>query len=67
MDPVSGDKCMSGHEMKVWEDASSMATVVALVVNGSIVEDVCWLRPGGDAKHINLAKLEALLWLSNGR
>ena len=34
---------------------------MALGVNGSIVEDACWLRPINDPRHINLAKLDAVI------
>lgn len=61
MDPVRGDWCVNGNEMKVWIDASSVATGVLLKVNGSIVEDACWLHPSKDAKHINLAELDAAI------
>ena len=38
-------------------DATSVATGLALGVNGSIIEDACWLRLTNDARHINLANL----------
>lgn len=61
MDPVRGDWCVDGSKMKVWIDASSVATGVLLKVNRSIVEDACWLHPSEDAKHINLAELNAAI------
>ena len=42
-------------------DASSVATGVALETNGTVIEDVCWLRPINDTQHINLAELYAAL------
>ena len=60
-DPFGGDWCVDVNKMKVWVDASSVATEVALGVNGSIVEDACWLHSINDARHINLAKLDAVI------
>ena len=60
-DPVMGDLCVDDNKMKVWVDASSMATGVALGVNGSIVKDACWLHPINDPRHINLAELDAVI------
>ena len=59
--PVEGDWCIDGNEMKVWVDASSVATGVALGVNGSFVENACWMHPINDAWHVNLAKLDAVI------
>lgn len=42
-------------------DASSLATGVALEIDGDIVEDACWLRPDGDSQHVNLTELDAML------
>ena len=42
-------------------DASSVTTGVALEMNGTVLEDACWLRPINDAQHINLAELDAAL------
>lgn len=61
MDPVGGDWCMDDNEMKVWVDVSSLATGMALETNGSIIEDACWLHLTNDARHINLAELDAAL------
>ncbi|KHJ40059.1 hypothetical protein D918_09887 [Trichuris suis] len=44
----------------VWADASSLAIGVVLEVNGSVVEDAAWLR-SGDACHINMAELDAVV------
>lgn len=60
-DPVRGSWCVDGSEFTVWVDASSLALGVALAVDGRIIEDACWLRPENDAKHINLAELDATL------
>lgn len=48
-------------EMKVWVDASSLATGVVLEVNGGIIEDAWCLCPTGDAVHIDLAELDATI------
>lgn len=52
---------MSGQEMRVWVDASSLATGEALEVNGDTVEDACCFRRNGDAQLINLAELKVML------
>ena len=61
LDPVGEDWCVDSNEMKVWVDASSVATKMAVGVNGSIVEEACWLRPINDPRHINLAELDAVI------
>lgn len=61
MDPVVGDWCVSVQKMKVWVGTSSLAMGTSLEVNGGIVEDACWLCLAGDAKHINLAELNAMI------
>lgn len=48
MDPMRGDWCIDGSEMKVWVDISSVATGVALEVNGGIVENAGWVCPAED-------------------
>ena len=62
-DPVRGLWRVS-HEgsvtVTVWTDASSLGLGVALEVDGSIVEDVSWLRKKSDYSHINVAELEAV-------
>ena len=60
-DPVGGDWCVDGNEMKVWVDTSSVATRVALGVNENIVEDACWLHPFNDPRCISLAELDAVI------
>ena len=57
-DPVGGRWDVSGDEMSVWTDASSLAMGVVLDVGGDVVEDACWLRTE-EATHINLAELDA--------
>ena len=42
-------------------DASSIATGVALEMNGMVMEDACWLRLTNNAQHINLAELDTAL------
>ena len=60
-DPVQGDWCVDGNKFTVLVDVSSFAMGVAIEAYGAIVEDVCWLRLGNDARHINLAELNATL------
>ena len=60
-DHVEGNWCTDGKEIKVWVDASSVATGMALETNGMVIEDACWLCPINDAQHINLAELDAAL------
>ena len=49
------------QEVVLWTDASSVAIGVALEVGGEVVEDAAWLRRAGDARHINMSKLEAAI------
>ena len=44
--------------LTVWVDATSLAMGVALEDNGSIIEDVCWLRPENASRHKDLAELD---------
>ena len=60
-DPVGRNWCIDGKEITVWVDVSCVATGVAWEMNGTVIEDVCWLRPTNDAQHINLAELDATL------
>jgi ribonuclease HI len=61
-DPVKGQWCVKNiGSGRVWCDASSLAIGVCLEINGAIVEDSTWLRKQGDAAHINLAELEAII------
>ena len=60
-DPVQRDWCVNVNEFTIWMDASLLAMGVALEVNGAIMEDACWLQLENDARHINLAELDATL------
>ena len=53
--------CVDGRELNVWIDARSLAIGVALERHETVLEEACWLQPENDAKHINLAKLDAVL------
>ena len=57
-DPAGGRWDVSGEEVTVWVDASSLALGAVLEVNGHVVEDGTWLRHN-DASHINMAELDA--------
>ena len=60
--PARGDWCVNGQEVTVWVDASSLATGMAIEYDGTIIEDVSWLRPVHADKHINLVDvLDAVL------
>ena len=48
---------MDGREVTVWIDA----TGVVVESGESLIEDVCWLRPAREDKHINKAELDAIL------
>ena len=60
-DPVQGVWQVSQNDKPcvVWCDASDIATAAAIEVNGHIIEDCAWLRKQDDARHINIAELEA--------
>ena len=60
-DPIGENWCLDGKEITIWVDASSVAIGVALEMNGTVIEDACWLRPINDTQHINLAELDAAL------
>lgn len=61
-DPVRGVwEVNDTSKGRVWCDASSLAIGVCLELDGVAVEDASWLRPVGDAGHINLAELEAVV------
>ena len=61
-DPVGGAWSVSTNKtVTVWCDASSLATGVALELDGKRIEDSCWLRKEDDSAHINVAELEAVL------
>ena len=59
-DPARGRWDVTSDEATVWADASSLATGVAITVNGEVIEDASWLRKDGDS-HINMAELDALI------
>ena len=59
-DPVLGKWCVSGTAYAVWVNVSSMATVVVLQADESVIEDMCWLHPERDTQHINLAELDVV-------
>ena len=56
-----GNWCMDGKEITVLVDTSCIATRVPLEMNGTVIEDACWLRPTNNAQHINLAELDVAL------
>ena len=56
--PSAGN--VEGNEAKVWVDASSLASGVAVEIGGHIVEDASWLRKK-DSCHINLDELDAAI------
>lgn len=60
-DPAQGVWDVSGDKGTVWVDASSIATGAMVEVEGRIIEDGSWLRPGNDPAHINLSELDAVL------
>ena len=59
-DPARGRWDVTGDEGVVWVDASSLAIGAALEMNGSIVEDACWLRKNPET-HVNLAELDSVV------
>ena len=46
---------------KLWCDASGIAYGVVLQGGKDVLEDQCWLRPGEDKRHINVAELDAVI------
>ena len=61
-DPVKGKwDVPKTNRGTVWCDASSIATGVILEVGGVVAEDAAWLRKKGEASHINVAELDAVL------
>lgn len=61
-DPVRGTWNVEDTKFgRVWCDASSIAVGVCLELEGKIAEDASWLRKSGDATHINLAELDAIV------
>ncbi|XP_043237710.1 uncharacterized protein LOC122389602 [Amphibalanus amphitrite] len=59
-DPAKGRWDVSGRDVTVWTDASSLALGVALEADGELIEDGCWLRKD-DGTHINVAELDAAI------
>ena len=47
-DPMQGKWCVSGLELDIWLDASSLATGVSLEHDGAAVEDVSRLQKERD-------------------
>ena len=60
-DHAWGEWHISGHELNAWVDAISLATSVVLERFGTVLEDVCWLRPKNNAQHIILVELDATI------
>jgi hypothetical protein len=61
-DPVGGVWYVSNvEEERVWCDASSIAIGTCVEIDGSIVEDACWLRKQDDSNHINIAELDSTI------
>ena len=61
-DPVHGEWLVSlSRRGRVWCDASSIATGVALEVNGVIVEDAACLCKRSDVHHINVTEFDAAM------
>ena len=60
-DLARGRWCVDGQALSVWVDASSLATGMLLVYDGTVVEDACWLRPAKDSQHINLTEFGAII------
>ncbi len=50
-----------GDPVRLWCDASNIATGVVLEVNGKIVEDAAWLTKKNDTAHINVSELDAVI------
>ncbi|XP_043209912.1 uncharacterized protein LOC122374918 [Amphibalanus amphitrite] len=59
-DPARGRWDVTGEEGVVWVDASSLAIGAVLEMEGSIVEDACWLRKNPET-HVNLAELDSVV------
>ena len=60
-DPLHDDWCVDGQDVSLWADASLLATSVVIESGEAMAEDVSWLQPMTEDKHINLAKLDAVL------
>ncbi|XP_043231549.1 uncharacterized protein LOC122386434 [Amphibalanus amphitrite] len=59
-DPARGRWDVTGDEGVVWVDASSLAIGAVLEMEGTIVEDACWLRKNPET-HVNLAELDSVV------
>ena len=59
-DPAKGRWDVCGDEATIWADASSLAVGAEVVVDDCVIEDASWLR-AGDAGHINMAELDAVV------
>ncbi len=61
-DPAQGIWLMDRNQpVRLWCDASNIATGVAIAVDGEIVEDAAWLRKKDDTAHINVSELDAVI------
>ncbi|KAF0313508.1 Gag-Pro-Pol polyprotein [Amphibalanus amphitrite] len=63
-DPACGQWCVTGSNVTVWTDASSIARGVVLAdpVTDAIIEDASWLRAEAERDvHINISELDAAL------
>ncbi|XP_065182720.1 uncharacterized protein LOC135813558 [Sycon ciliatum] len=63
-DPAQGQWRANSPEPRrcvVWADASNIGLGVVLEIDGAVMEDRSWLRPHGDARHINIMELEAAI------
>ena len=59
-DPARADRRVSGHDVTVWVDTSSLATGV-VESNGNSFEDASWLRSICESKRIDLVELNVML------
>jgi len=64
-DPVGGiwspGAVIAWQNVRIWCDASSMATGIVLDVDDTIIEDASWLRSKTDHEHINVAELDSVI------
>lgn len=60
-DSALGLWCVNRHEFKILVNASLLATAVLREVDGSTVEDACWLRPVNNAHCINFMEFDAIV------
>lgn len=45
----------------MWCDASGIVLGVLPSVDDKVIEDQCWLCPGDDKRHINIAELDTVI------